>query len=187
MSAHAQRMAKIKKPLGEADSEGPEEKSKKQHALHLENASVVIQHAMNTIKQSGVEKALIEILKTVRHWPSGFDKAEPQAFEPLFSATGISAEEILEDDATVTKVCFSYSGETYDFISRIENASFEDRSLGTITLHENGERVINIAIVQNRSNDHFNYRDLNAFKYGTWIENVVRIEEEIKQQNESPA
>jgi len=55
---------------------------------------------------------------------------------------------------------------------------------GTISLHENGRNVIDLEILQNAIPDQFSLRELNAFNFGTWIENIVRIEEEIKSHND---
>ena len=60
-----------------------------------------------------------------------------------------------------------------------------DKTLGTINLHENGEQVIDMEIVQNENADQFSFCDLNSLKFGPWIDNIVRIDEEIEAHNES--
>lgn len=162
----------------------PAELEEKQHNANLANAGVIVRHALNTVKTMGVDKSLIAILKTVRHWPSSIDKTAPQAFVPPFSATEISAEEVTQDDDTITSVSFSYSGEKYDFVYRIRNGSSDDDTFGSITLHENGDWVIRMDIVINQSHDHFMFQELNAFRIGVWIENMVSIESEIEQHHE---
>lgn len=151
-----------------------------QQEANLENAGVIIGHAMATVKLTGVDKSLIEILKTVRYWPSRINASGSRAFDPEFNATEISARESTQEDDTNIRVTFSYSDETYDFVSMIKSSSSSDYTFGTITLHENGVRVIDFEIVQDHGNDNFSFRELKAFKYSTWIEKMVRIEKEIE-------
>ena len=151
-----------------------------QHEANVENAGVIIQHIMDTVRTTGVDKSVIEILKAVRHWPSIADKTDPGAYEPAFNATEISAEEISEEGAAGISVSFSYSGKAYDIVARVKEDSPGDIAFGTITLRENGDRVFSMETVQDKHYEHISFRGLNAFKYGKWIENVGAIEKEIE-------
>lgn len=148
-------------------------------------AGAIISQAFNTVQNTGVDKSLINILKTVRNWPTRIDETGSDALAPPFNATEIRAEETTKDGDIITSVSFSYSGEVYDFISRIKEVQSGDKTLGTINLHENGEQVIDMEIVQNENADQFSFCDLNSLKFGPWIDNIVRIDEEIEAHNES--
>lgn len=149
----------------------------------MQLAAAIFKQALDTVKNSGVDKSLIALLKTVRNWPSRIDETGSDAFTPPFNATEVRAEETKKDSDIITSVSFSYSGEIYNFVSRIEGVPSGENTPGTISLHENGEQVIDMEIVQNDSSDEFSFRELNTFKFGTWIENIVRIEEEIESHN----
>jgi len=41
-----------------------------------------------------------------------------------------------------------------------------------------------VEILQNDIPDQFSFGELNTFNFGTWIESIVRIEEEIKLHND---
>lgn len=154
--------------------------AQEQHQANVANAGVIIQHAMDTVRATGVDKSVIEIVKTVRHWPSMADKTGPGAFEPAFNATEISAEKITEEGVAGIAVTFSYSGKTYDIVARVKENPSSDITFGTITLRENGDRVFSMETVQDQHYEHISFRGLNAFKYGNWIENVVAMEKEIE-------
>lgn len=151
-----------------------------QHEANVENAGVIIQHTMDTVRTTGVDKSVIEILKTVRHWPSMANKTDPGAFEPAFAATEISAEEFAEEGVTGIRVSFSYSGRGYGIAARVKKDSSSEITFGSITLRENGDRVFSMETVQDKHYEHISFRGLNAFKYGKWIENMVAIEKEIE-------
>jgi hypothetical protein len=153
--------------------------AQEQHQANVENAGVIIQHAMDTVRETGVDKSVIEIVKTVRDWHSTADKTGPGAFEPAFNATEISAEKISEEGVTGMAVTFSYSGKTYDIVARVKENPSSEITFGTITLRENGDRVFSMDTVQDQHYEHISFRGLNAFKYGKWIENVVDMEKEI--------
>lgn len=165
----------------------PAEQEKKQHETNMANAGVIIGHAMNSLMTTGVHKSVIAILETVLQWPSLIDKAAPRAFVPQFNATEINAEEVSEEDVTITNVSFSYSGENYELVSRIMKGSLNDDATGTVSLLENGNWVIKLDIVKSDSHDHFEFQDLNAFRFGTWIEDIVRIAAEIELHKEETA
>jgi len=156
------------------------ERLKKQHEVNLKNAQVIIGHAMDTVRQTRIDKSLIEILKTVRHWPSLIDGKGQDAVEPAFNATEIGAEETTLDDHTITRVSFSYSGKRYGLVYRTQKSEPGERTTGTITLHEDGEKVIGIEVLEIHSHDIISYSDLNAFKNGEWMENVALMEKEIE-------
>ena len=156
----------------------------KQHDANLFNAGVIIREALSSVRNFGVDRSLIEILKTVRHWPSCIDETDPDAFEPSFSATNISAKEETEDNVTVTSVSFTYLGATYDFVARIKEGSSNDDTIGNITLHENGDWAIDMHIVKNHDSEHFSFAELSAFRLGAWVENIVCIGAEIEQHNQ---
>jgi hypothetical protein len=151
-----------------------------QHEANVENAGVIIQHTMDTVRTTGVDKSVIEILKAVRHWPSIAGKTDPGAYEPAFNATEISAEEISEEGVSGISVSFSYSGKAYDIVARVKEDSPGDIAFGTITLRENGDRVFSMETVQDKHYEHISFRGLNTFKYGKWIENVGAMEKEIE-------
>ena len=83
-----------------------------------------------------------------------------------------------------SSVSFHYSGEIYDFTSRTKEGPWGDNTPGTISLHENGKKVIDVEILQNDIPEQISFDELNTFNFGTWIENIVRIEEEIKLHND---
>jgi hypothetical protein len=181
MSASAQRTAKKQDSFGKTGSETPEEKL---HSASLANAGVMVRHALNAVRGSGADRCLIEIQKTAQYWPSWFDKSDTQAFDPPFDATEITVEEVTQDNDIITSVSFSYSGKTYDFVSKIEGGSSNDYTLGAIALNEDGDRVINMEIVRNHGQEQFVFRELRSFTFGTWIENIIRIGAAIEQHYE---
>ena len=158
----------------------PEEKLKKQDQMNMVNASALIRHSFESVVSSGVALSLIEILETVRHWPSLINGDDPSSFVPQFNATGVSAEEISEHGDIITRVSFSYSDKKYEFVSRIDDVSSIDQTHGNIVLHENGEWVINMDIVKKQGQDNFNFRDLKAFRQGPWMEEILSIAFEIE-------
>lgn len=164
---------------GKTGEDKQAEKLQTQHEVNLENAGILIGHAMETVRDKGLDKSLIEIARIVRQWPALIDKTDPGAFEPPFNATEISAEDTTLDDDRITRGNFSYSGNTYGLVYKTKQNPSSERTTGTITLHENGERVIAIDILEIPALDLVSFRDLNAFKYGKWIENVVLMENEI--------
>lgn len=149
----------------------------------MQLAAAIMQQALNTVKNTGVDKALIKILKTVRNWPSRINEDDSDVFAPPFNATEIRAEETEKDEDKFTKVSFYYSGESYDFTFRTKKDSSGDNTPSTISLHENGEQVIDVEIAQDDSPDEFRFGELNSFKFGTWVDNIVRIEEEIEAKS----
>jgi len=58
---------------------------------------------------------------------------------------------------------FHYSGEMCDFTSRTEAGLSGDNTPGTISLHENCRKVIDVAILQNDIPDQFGIGGLNTF------------------------
>ena len=158
----------------------PEEKLKKQDQMNKANAAVLIRHSFESVVSSGVALSLIEILETVKHWPSIINGNDPSAFVPQFNATKVSAEEITEHSDIITRVSFSYSDKRYDFVSRIDDVSSSEQTHGNIVLHENGEWVINMDIVKKQGQDNFNFRDLKAFRQGPWMEEILSIAFEIE-------
>lgn len=173
-----------KRKSGGKKSSDPLEAEKKQHKMNWNNAAVIIKDALSKVSQSGVDDSLIEILKIVRHWPARFKETDPLAFSCPFSATQISAEEVTQDDDTITKVSFTNSGEVYDFVYRTRKSSGNDDPMASITLHENGERVINMIIIQDPANELYAFKELNAFTFGTWMENIINIRAEIELHRE---
>jgi hypothetical protein len=180
LGVHTKKAANPQVSPGETDAQKKEKLLQQQHEANVKNAGIIIQHAMETVRTTGVDKAVIEILKTVRHWPSTVDKTNPGAFEPAFNATEISAEEIMEEGFAGIDVSFTYAGKVYDIVARVKENSSSDITFGTITLRENGERVFSMETVQDQRYEHVSFRGLNAFKYGKWIENVAAIEKEIE-------
>ena len=167
-SASAKRKAKLAEKL-----------SKKELDKHYQmNANSFIGHMMNIFRSEGLDSALITILKTVRPWPSLFDKAGPEPFVPPFSATDISAEEVTEDEDNITSVSFSYLGKTYDYVARINQSAPDKRQPGTITLYENGDRVVEMEFMGIQG--HYNFQGLRAFRMGEWSDHIIRIEQEIE-------
>jgi hypothetical protein len=156
-----------------------------QHEQNMEIAGGMIKLVMTDLRETGVHNALIELLKTVRHWPSAIDEAEPLTFIPQFDASDISAEATVEDGVTITRVSFTYKGKKYDFVSTIENSDVADNSNGNITLHECGDQVVDMKIIQNKELDHLGFQDLQFINFGPWIEKIVQIETEIKQHHDS--
>jgi len=154
-----------------------------QDNANLQVAQTIIRQILTEFRTSGADKSLIEILKTVRHWPSRLAQTDATAFAPPFNATDISAEEVAENGDTITRVSFSYAGERYDFIATISSSSSSDFPFGNISLHENGDQVIDMKIVQNEKLDDFGFRELEGLNFGPWIENIVAIEAEIKQHH----
>lgn len=146
----------------------------------MANASESIRHSFESVVSSGVALSLIEILETVKHWPSLINGDDASSFVPQFNATGVSAEEITEHSDIVTRVSFSYSDKKYEFVSRIDDVSSTDQTHGNIVLHENGEWVINMDIVKKQGQDNFNFRDLKAFRQGPWMEEILSIAFEIE-------
>lgn len=162
------------------ESLSPEEESKKQHRMNMANAAVIIRHSLESVVSTGVDRSLIRIFETVRHWPSLINNADPSAFVPPFDATGISAEETVEDGDTVTLVTFSYSGKEYVLVSKVNLDASTKQATGNITLDENGEWVINMDIVRSPGHDHYAFQDLNSFRHGAWMENVLGMAVEIE-------
>jgi hypothetical protein len=181
MSGRARRADKSKGSSGKTGTEKPEEKL---HNASLANVGVIVRHALSTVRGSGVDRCLIEIQKTAQYWPSWFEKSDTHALEPPFVATDISVEEVTKDNDTITSVSFSYSGKTYDFVSRIKEDSSNDYTLGTITLHEDGDRVIYMEIVRNHGQEQFVFHELRAFTLGTWMKNIIYIGAAIEQHHE---
>ena len=89
-----------------------------------------------------------------------------------------------KDNETTTSVSFTYLGQAYDFVSTVKEEASNEPTSGIITLHENGDWVISMEVVQNHGQEQFTFQELSAFKLGTWIENIVRIGAEIEQHNE---
>jgi len=181
LGAPSQRAAKRQ---GSLDKTGTESAEEKQHKANLVNVGTIIQHAVGSVRGFGVDRSLIEIQKTVRHWPLQIDETDLHTFTPAFNATEISAEEVTQDSETITSVSFSYLGQVYDFVSRIKEDALNEPTSGFITLHENGDRVISMEVLQNQGQEQFTFQELSAFKFGTWMENIVRIGAEIEQHNE---
>ena len=175
-----------KRDLAQIDSKplSAAEKEEQQHKNNSANAYSFIKQVMDLFVTTGVGKSLLTILDTVRHWPSEIDKADSQAFVPPFNATEISAEEVQENDDTITRVSFSYAGEKYDLVTRIKNVDSEVQTPGSLELQENGKWAIRMDIVKMQGHDQFMYRALNAFRYDSWIENMVRIESEIEKHRQ---
>lgn len=148
--------------------------------MNVANAAVIIRHSIASVAASGVGMSLIEILKTVQHRPSLINRNGTSAFVPQFNASEISVEEITHDKEIITRVSFLYAGEKYDFVSKIDDVSSTDQTHGNITLHENGDWVINIDIVKNKGHEQFAFKDLNAFRHGAWMENILGIALEIE-------
>lgn len=185
--AQSRREAKRQGALKKTVKESPEDRALRQHNANMANAGTIIRHALNSVRGFGVDRSLIEIQKTVRHWPLRIEQSELHSFTPAFDATVISAEEVTQDNETITSVSFSYLGKTYDFVSRISEAASDGEIPGTITLHENGDRVICMEIIQKDGQDQFNFEELRALKLGPWIENIVRIGAEIELHNQTLA
>lgn len=83
-----------------------------------------------------------------------------------------------------SSVSFHYSGEICDFTSQTKEGLSGDNTPGTISLHNNGRKVIDVEILQNDMPDQFSFGELYTFNFGTWIEHIIGIEEEIKIQND---
>jgi hypothetical protein len=186
--ALARTTAKPQDPLAKPGTENSSEQLQNEHAASLGNAMALVRQSLSIVKSKGIDMSLIEILNTERHWPAWIDKTGPRASDPPFNVSDITAEDSAQDNDTIRRVSFSYSGERYDFVSRVKKSDPGEYMPGTITLHENGERVICMEIVQigtdNQGRDHFSFRGLSAFKFDTWIENIVRMAAEIKLQRE---
>lgn len=148
--------------------------------MNMANAAAMIRHSVDSVISTGVGLSLIELLKTVQHWPALIDTTDTVEFSPQFNATEICAEEVTKDDETVIRVSFSYSGERYDFTAKIKAGPTTEQTIGNIVLHENGDWVINMDIVKTQVNDHFSFRDLNAFRNGPWMDKILGIALEIE-------
>jgi hypothetical protein len=61
-----------------------------------------------------------------------------------------------------SSVSFHYSGEMYDFTSLTKAVPSGDNTPGTISLHENGRKVIDVEILQNNIPDQFGFGELNT-------------------------
>jgi len=62
-----------------------------------------------------------------------------------------------------SSVSFHYSDEKYDCTSRTKAGPSGDNTPGTISLHENGRKVIDVVILQNDIPDQFSFGELNTF------------------------
>lgn len=156
-----------------------------QDEREVEIAESMFQRVINDIRDTGVSESLIKVFKVVRHWPSLISNTDASAFIPEFGATGISAEEISSDDETVTRVSFTYMGEQFDFVSTLKGQASADYPFGNITLHENGEQLVNMKIQQIEGLDHFVFRDMEFIKFSRWIDKLVQMDAEIEKHNES--
>lgn len=188
LQARKAARAEKRKKRGLESSAGREERQYKESKV---NVGLFIKFIHDEFKASGVYVSLIEILKTVRHWPDQIEEAGIEDFVPVFKATGISAEKLTRDGNVFTNVSFTYSGEVYDFehlVSETEPVTEgepDDSSLATIMLHENGKKVINMEIMQIPSQDLYAYKSLNFVSIGSWVDNMHRIKFEIESHGES--
>lgn len=187
MSITVSSMVGSKDKKSESANKAGEEKTAEelQDEQNVEIAGGIIRLVMTDLRDSGVQNSLIEILKTVRHWPSAIDKADACEFSPQFDATNIRAESAEEDDITITRVSFCYKGKSYDFVSKIGHGTSTDNSIGNIVLHQGGEQLIDMKIEQNLALDHYSFQDLQFIRFGSWIEKIVQIEAEIKHHQKS--
>lgn len=159
--------------------------------MNMANVALMVKQVRETVRESGVDLALIEILKTVRHWPAQLEETGLPVSTSAFNATEISTKKIEQDSDTITSVSFTYSGEKYDFDYKPNKSPIDcapgDNPFATISLHENGERVIVMSIVQDPSQDLYGFHDIRSIKFGPWIDIMLRIKEEIELQSERKA
>lgn len=59
-----------------------EEKLKKQDQMNMANAAAMIRHSVDSVISTGVGLSLIELLKTVQHWPALIDITDTVEFSP---------------------------------------------------------------------------------------------------------
>lgn len=76
-----------------------------------------------------------------------------------------------------SRVSFHHSGEIYDFTCRTKAGLSGDNSPGTIRLHENGRRAIDVQILPNDIPDQFNFGELNAFSFGIGLKTSYLLKE----------
>ena len=176
---------KKKKPLKGARArraerlKAREDRKRNQQKMNWGNVAAVINHLQNNFRVSGVDVTLIEILKLVRQWLKQIEETGPDAITPPFSATEISAEEIMQDDDRVINASFSYSGETYDLTYKTGVSMTKDEPFGTFTLQENGKQVVSMLLMQDLEENLFGFHKLNGLHFGAWIDNMVSIKAEI--------
>jgi hypothetical protein len=178
-------MNKKKKPLKGARArraeklKAREDRKRNQQKMNWGNVAAVINHAQNTLRGLGVDVTLIEILKLVRQWLEQIEETGPDAITPPFSATEISAEEVMQDDERIINASFSYSGETYDLTYKPGVSLTKDEPFGTFTLQENGKQVVSMLLIQDLDENLFGFHKLNGLHLGAWIDNMVSIKAEI--------
>lgn len=158
------------------------------HKASLEDAKKKIAYADGVVRQAGLDKAMLLILKETWHW-STWSQREDMANLGKNFGIGIVESEVRNDDGDETKtLTFRYDGAEY-VLKFIKKQSYVDleNTFGSIRLSTSaGETLLSIAVMHtlNREYDDWRYVSVDGLTLGLWVGHVVEIEEKMKARNQ---
>jgi hypothetical protein len=151
-----------------------------------------IARANELVKQSGLGKALVELLEHTKYWPSWSQRDDFRQWVG-FPVGEVLAKEHREDSkfrTTKTVIaCFTYQGDQYATLFKDNGGiSLPDGEMyysGTVELVAGGETVLGLNITEehNEFTSDWRYSDVYALKMGPWSKALIEIAAHIRAYN----
>lgn len=157
-------------------------KAETEHEQSISDAKERIEHAEHFVKETGLNYALLLMLKEMWHWPS-HSKSDDWAEYININLSEVSGEEFKGKDKDSKRVNFIYSGQKYRFEFDKDNGDFEGSIFGAIRLYHNDELVVSIEVVHDdidKEYDDWDYMTVDGLKIGSWVGHIVEIEEKLR-------
>jgi len=163
-------------------------KASQENEATISDARKKIEAAETLISQTGLDKALLALLKEMWHWPSWSQRDDFDDYKYL-DVNLISAVEEQTEKESIKRITFEYSGDEYLFDFFEDNSHFDGTKWGRIVVSIGETKLISLRVYHDldshREYDEWSKLNVDGLLLGEWITHIIEMEENAKLSREN--
>lgn len=160
-------------------------KASQENNAKTSDARKRIEAADKLVSETGLDKALLTLLKEMWHWPS-WSKREDFGEYKFLDVDLINAEE--DEKENIKRIKFKYSGDEYLFEFVEDKSSFDGTKWGRIILTIGDKQLISLRVYhdfdRHEEYDDWSKLSVDGLQPGEWITHIIEMELNTKLSRE---
>lgn len=162
-------------------------KASEENDATTSDAKKKIEAADRLVSETGLDNALLTLLKEMWHWPSWSQREDFSEYKYL-DVNLINAEEDKTEKEDLKRIKFEYSGNEYLFEFIEDRSYFDGTKWGRIILTIGDHQLISLRVYHDLDR-HGEYDDwsklsVDGLQPGEWITHIIEMELKTKQSRE---
>lgn len=162
-------------------------KASQENDIKTSDARKKIEAADKLVSETGLDKALLTLLKEMWHWPS-WSKREDFGEYKFVDVDLIDAEEDENEKENIKRLKFEYSGDEHLFEFVEDKSSFDGTKWGRIILTIGDKQLISLRVYhdfeRHEEYDDWSKLSVDGLQPGEWITHIIEMELNTKLSRE---